>query len=708
MKILSFQTYKSLFAVLLVSLLLSGCAKNEDALDSSDGVSEPPAVSTPADPTEETPSDNPPPMDPPGDEMPDPVDPNPPVDPPEVTDLMLFEQTLFPLLRDQANFCVGCHGATQAPTFAVEDVMVAYNVLVGQQKVDLQIPENSRVYLRAAVDRHNCGGEVSCDAVATSFLAAIQSWADQVPEQEIPPLAAISATTSFANAVGAAAARADANLIAKFEFAEGVGNTTTDTAGIGEPIVLELEGTEWIDGGGLRNVSGKAQASLEHSQKVFDAVAVTGAYSVEAWVIPDDNAQDGPARIVSYSSDSAVRNFTLGQNAIYYQIRNRSAGTGVNGTPALEALSPEVEPLLQHVVATFDAESGRKLFINGQLSASDDTPDSLDWLNDQLLVLGNEATSDRLWKGQFKLVALHRAALTLAQVQQNFDAGLGNLVTLSFDLSEVLGMPGAVEMVAKQLDPNAYLFARPTYVGDANNVPVKNIRIGVNGSVPVAAQSFRRVDGVATASGTLLSSLAAVIPVASGIEDDEFHLEFEMLGSAVGSTEAVVPSVEPPPVPDVDEPQVGVRNFSKLNDTMSVLTGVNANSGNLPNLYNELKGQLPATSDLLSFSVSSQIAIQRLAVGYCGELVNNNGSCSGFFGACEVDGAAKDALADTLFDAFVGDNLATQPMRAEVTTEIVSMIDDLGCAAGCNNAEARTVLNATCAAVLSSSAVSIH
>lgn len=695
------------FLLLLVCVTLSACTKNEGALDSSDAIDNPP-VTAPADPPAETPPSDTPPLDPPEDEMPPPVDPDPPIDPPAVTDVMLFEQTLYPLLRDPANFCVGCHGATQVPTFALDDLMASYNVLVGQQKVDLQNPANSRVYLRPAVDRHNCGGDASCDVIGAAFLAAIESWAAQVPAPVVPPQAAISGSTSFADAIGAAAARADANLIAKFEFDEGAGTTATDSSGVGTPIVLQLEGTEWVDGGGLRNVSGKAQASLEHSQKVFDAVNASNAYSVEAWVIADDTAQDGPARIVSYSSDTATRNFTLGQNAIYYQLRNRSAGTSANGAPELEALTPEVDTVLQHVVATYDADSGRKVFINGALSIAEDTPDTLDWTNDQLLVLGNEVSGDRLWKGEFKLVALHNKALAASEVRQNFDAGLGDLVALRFDVSDVIGSAGVVELVAKQLDPSAYMFARPTYIGDATDVQVKNIRIAVNGSTPVAAQSFRRIDMVAGVSGALLSPLAAVIPVAEGMGTDQFHLEFEMLGSAIGSAEQVVPSVEPPPVPDVEEPSVGVRTFSQLNDTMSALTGVDANDADVLNLYNELKGQLPATTDLLSFSVSSQIAIQRLAVGYCGEMVNNNGSCNDFFGACEIDGADKMEVADRLFDGFVGDNLATQPMRVGVSTEIVSMIDDLGCAAGCNGAEAITVLNATCAAVLSSSAVTVN
>ena len=61
-----------------------------------------------------------------------------------------------------------------------------------------------------------------------------------------------------------------------------------------------------------------------------------------------------------------------------------------------------------------------------------------------------------------------------------------------------------------------------------------------------------------------------------------------------------------------------------------------------------------------------------------------------------------------LYDRFIGDNLANQPARAAVTTEIVSVIDDLGCAGGCNGATAETALQASCAAVLSSAAITVN
>ena len=669
------------FCMFVIAFALSACTVNEEPVDGSQS---PPT------------GGNPPP---------------PPPPPPSGGDKAIFEVTLYPHVRDMNNFCVNCHGVSQDPTFAVADLDIAYNAVVTQQKVNLNNPELSRIYLRPKDDRHNCGGDAECDRIAADFLAAIQDWANQAAAGGPPPGAGqpvVSAVTNFAAATAGGGTRVDANAIALFTFSEGTGNVTMDTSGVGTPIALQIEGMEWVEGGGLRNVSGKAQASEAESRKLFDMIAPSDAYTVEAWIISDNTAQDGPARIVSYSQDAAVRNFTLGQNAIYYQLRNRSAGTNDNGTPALEALDPQVDTALQHVVATFDAASGRKIFINGQLSIEENAADTLNWLDNQIFVLGNEVTDNRLWQGVFRLVAVHNSALTAAEVQQNFDAGAGNVLTMRFDVSAVVGQAAFIDMQVAQLDAAGYLFARPTFVSDATGVGIKNIRIAVNGGVPVAAQPFRRVDMVASASGTELSPLGAVIPVELGPDDDQFHLEFELLGNQNGLTELVPPSAPPAPLPDVEEPELGLRTFSQINDTMANLTGIDPNQSDVLASYSELRDSLPPTADLLAFGSSQQIAIQRLATSYCGAVVNDTVACDNFFGACAIDGNAKDQVATVLYDRLIGDNIVNQPDRADVTTEVVRVIDDLGCVNGCNGAEAQTVLQATCAAVLASGAVTVN
>ena len=370
--------------------------------------------------------------------------------------------------------------------------------------------------------------------------------------------------------------------------------------------------------------------------------------------------------------------------------------------------SPDVKAELQHVVMTFDPAVGRKIYVNGQVSAQETAPATLAWTNDQLFVLGNEVTNDRLWKGVFEMVAIHNKALSAAEVQQNFQAGTGNFVTLQFDVSGILGNPARIDMLAAQVDDKSYVFAKPTFVSAATGIRVKNIRIAVNDAVPVAAQSFRRVDTTVMASGTELSRLGAVIPAAQGPAMDQFHLEFEALGGRTGEAEAIAPSAPPAPAADVPEPVLGVRSFSKVNDTFASATGIPSTTAAINTLYTEVRDSLPATDDILSFGSAQQVAIQRLATAYCGQVVADTTRCGNFFGACTIAAAGKTQIIDRVYDRLIGVNLANQPDRAAVTTELVDVMNDLGCTNGCTGATATTALQATCAAALSSAAVTVN
>lgn len=692
--------FRTLLLVLTVAAALMGCVRDEEALTGDTGTSTPqPPGSTPP------PTTPPPAGPPPTDTTPPPVDPNTPTTPPPATDVAAFQQTLYPLLRSTANFCVGCHGATQIPTFADADVTVAYNVITTQQKVNLTNPDLSRIYLRPAVDRHNCGGNTTCDRVAADFLAAIQAWAAirPPPPPSTTTQAIKSSETSFAAGMGSGNGRADGNVVALFQFDEGAGTTTADT---NRAITLDVTGMEWVQGG-LKNVSGKAQANATDSRKLFDAVSPAGQFSVEAWIIPDNTTQDGPTRIVTYSTSTSVRNFMLGQAAGDYRGRVRSTVSNANGDPALDGATPDVAAALQHVVLTFDPAAGRKLYVNGQVSAQETAPATLAWTNDQTFVIGNEVTNDRLWKGTFELVAIHKKALSSAEVQQNFAAGPGGFVTLSFDVTTAVGTQARVDLLAASVDAASYVFTKPTFVGPAGT-RVKNIRIAVNDTVPVAAQTFRRIDTTVLASGTELSRLGAVIPAAMGPAMDKFHLEFEMLGSRFGLAETVPPSSPPTPPADVPEPALGVRSFSKMNETMASLTGVSIGTAAVQTLYADVRDSLPGTDALGAFGSSQQTAIQRLATTYCGVITANATTCGNFFGACTIGAAAKNTIADTVYDKLFGTNLANQPDKAGTRTELVDLMNDLGCTNGCTGVTAQTALQATCAATLSSAAVTIN
>ena len=649
--------------------------------------------------------------------------------PPPPSDQAIFEATVYPIITRQSADpafldCVDCHnGALPVIRFADINPANSYAVVTGQALVNLANPAMSRLHVRPlpppAGDGHNCG--TMCASIAADYLAAITDWANQVNaggggNQPPPSNVVASATTNFSQAVEGSVPRADANVITMFRFEEGTGNITVGTSNVGADITLNLEGTEWDPNGGLVNVSGKAQASLTDSQKLFALLANSNQFSVEAWVIPENLTQTGPARIVSYSIDTGRRNFTLGQRVEQYISRVQTLETGPNGSNPELRTENMVTTELTHLVMTYDnLAGGRKIYVNGQLAAEETIQgDMLNWQDDNFFVLGNEVTNNRLWRGVYKMVAIHNKALNGAEIAQNFEAGEGAVTALRFDVANVLGVPGYIEMQAYELDPAAYVFARPKLVSDATGVQVKNIRVAVNNVVPVATQAFRRVDMMVMQSGQEISPLGAVIPSDVGMALDQFHLEFEVLGGQTGTTEMIGPPTPPTPPADVPEPEHGVRTFSQVHDAMAAITGVSQGDRDIRDRYNELRDQLPPNSDVLGFGAAQQIAIQRLATTYCGEVVgnNNNASCRNFFNDnnCAIGAGEKDAIAGAVYDKIIGANLANQPDQVATIAELVAVINDplLNCANGCNGATGRQALQAVCTSALASSAVTIN
>ena len=72
-------------------------------------------------------------------------------------------------------------------------------------------------------------------------------------------------------------------------------------------------------------------SSPSGAQGIFSACTASNAITVEAWVRPGNVTQGGPARIVTYSLNSSVRNFTLAQDGGRYEFRLRTTTNGANG-----------------------------------------------------------------------------------------------------------------------------------------------------------------------------------------------------------------------------------------------------------------------------------------------------------------------------------------------------------------------------------------
>ncbi len=646
----------------------------------------------------------------------------------------LFDSNVYPVLREN---CADCHQSTAAipisPYIASSDIAEAY--AAATSKMNLDIPEDSRLVARLRDEFHNCWTD-NCAADGQNLAEAIRAMSDSIDVTLLDSnLVSSDALTLFDGTLATGGGRFESNLIAKWEFKTASGNIAFDTSGIEPALNLTLSGGyEWVGGNGIQLTDGKAQGSTADSKKIHDLIVATGEFAVEAWVAPANVTQEGPARIVSYSGGRDRRNFTLGQTLYNYNMLLRHSNTDTNGMPALSTrdADEDLQAALQHVVVNYDGVGGRQIYVNGEFTDDEDNIEAAglsDWDDSFAFVLGNEVSSDVPWAGTIRMAAMHNRVLTEEQIVKNFDAGVGEKFFLLFGISEIINVPQSyVVFEVSQFDTYSYLFTEPSMLSlDANanldGITLTGIRIGVNGRESKGGQVFSTlnltVDGVEAANNELgqsLSTQGTIIPVQKGPIQDEFFLTFEVLGSEVSvRVQAEIPTAAPP----VDlEPQadIGIRNFAEVNASMSVLTGVSASQPDVNSSYLQLRQQLPSVTEMQSFLASNQMAITQMAIRYCDVLVEDNGLRASYFPDFDFtksanlgfDAGDRDALVNPLIDRMIGNGLSSQPATADVSTELNSLIDRLTTCSNNNSCSAQTtptVAKATCAAVLGSAAV---
>jgi hypothetical protein len=643
----------------------------------------------------------------------------------------LFSTTVHPLLE---QYCSRCHTSTaaaaQSPFFASADVDEAY--AAAKVKIDLDQPALSRLVVRLRSEFHNCWTD--CASNATTMENAIVAFANQVPVTQVEASLVHSKALRLPDGIVAAGGnRHTSNMIGLWEFKTGRGTVAYDTSGVEPALNLNLSGdVQWVGGWGINVRSGKAQGSTTASRKLHDLIQATGEYTIEAWVAPGNVAQED-SRIVSYSGGTTTRNFMLGQTLYSYDFYSRSTVTNQNGDPKLTtaAADEDLQATLQHVVATYDPVNGRRLYVNGQYTDDVDPASGgtlADWDDTFAFVLGNEVSGDRQFQGVFRLVAVYNRALTEPQVQTNFQAGVGEKFYLLFSISHLVGVPEAyILFQVSQFDSYGYLFEKPTFISlDASarpgSIPIAGIRIGVNGEEAAVGQAYRTLDTTITDSqygplGQPLATVGTVIALEKGPEADEFFLTFDVLGSHRNVRLDPVP-LEPGAPPDVPRaPDVGLRVFDEINATMSELTGVSRTTAGVASTYATIKQSLPTVETLDTFVSAHPVAVAQLSIQYCNALVENGTLRAQYFPGFDFDAAPATAFApagrqillDSLLTRMLRTNVPTEPGAAGVRSDLDGLVTRLSsCGASCPADRTRTVVKATCAALLGSAATLIQ
>ncbi|MES2661770.1 MAG: LamG domain-containing protein [Pseudomonadota bacterium] len=638
-----------------------------------------------------------------------------------------FSTTVYPVLRE---YCAGCHaeGVTtpQSPYFASANIDTAYQAI--QSKIDLTTPENSRIVVRLSQEFHNCWS--NCTANAQEMLDAVNDFVDPIPTNQIDAdLIASKALTLREGIVASQGGRHETDLIAKYEFKTGSGQTAFDTSGVEPALHLSLSGdVTWVGGWGIQINNGRAQGSTTASKKLHDLITSTGEYSIEAWVAPGNVSQEGPARIISYSGSTTLRNFALGQTQYNYDFLQRTSTSNANGEPGLSTEDADeiLQATLQHVVTTFSPENGQRIYVNGELVAENTAAIGAgigDWSDQYALVLGNEVSGNRLWKGVIRMLAIHNRALTTEQIQQNYQVGVGEKFYLLFSISALTDLPESfLVFEVSQFDSYSYLFNAPFIVSldddaTAESINIRGIRIGINGQEADIGQAYSNINfnlntNDAIQEGVPVSTLGTIIGLQLGPDLDDFFITFDRIGdfdyARVDS--GLIPESE---IVEVltEQSDIGLRQFSEINASMSVLTGVNSNTPAIKELYQTIEQQLPTVESIDSFLSSHQMAVTQLAIKYCDSLIEDSLLRSTIFPTVNFNvgpNSAYDAMGQSnlinhLYDQFIGDNQIQQPTNVEIEEELNDLITTLKNCTNCNTTDrTKTIAKASCAAVLSS------
>jgi hypothetical protein len=652
-----------------------------------------------------------------------------------------FATTVYPVLTE---YCAQCHSESaitrQQPYFASSRIDVAYEA--AKTRIRLDNPAASRFVARLSFDGHNCWS--NCTQNAQEMQNAITAFANTITPITVDPNLVISKAVGLSDAfVVTSGGRIDSDIIAKYEFKTGRGSIAYDTAGVDPVANLNLIGNvSWSSAWGLKfRDTGKAQAATADSRKFYDLLRAAGEYSIETWVIPDNVVQgdndNNPARIVTYSGSNNSRNFTLGQYEYNYSFLNRTSASDANGLPELAtpANAQVLQASLQHVVVTFDPIRGRRIYVNGEFTGNSD-PDAgavlKDWDSSFALAIGNEVSNSRPWAGSIRFLAIHKRAMSEADIQTNFEVGVGAKYLLLFNVSELVGTPlSFIVFDVQQFDDYAYLFSSPffTHLGDdkvSGEISLKGLRIGVNGIEAPVGQVFANLDTHISAAQMVegrqtLSTLGTIIEMQQGPEQDQFFLSFDQIGNRSYNRPTLV---VPPPAVAADipgQPHIGLRNFAEINATLSALTGVSKTNPGVKATYLKVEQQLPTLTNIDGFLAAQQMGITQLAVAYCNALVNDTSLRASYFSGFNFNASAsaafdatgrsqviepllKNLLAGNLASGgTLNGNLGNQANPAEIRAELNGLIDRMtACGSGCASNRTATTVKATCAAAMGS------
>ena len=212
--------------------------------------------------------------------------------------------------------------------------------------------------------------------------------------------------------------RVTSELVALYEFEEGVGLIAHDSVAAGANLTIyEITKAVWKP---------HALTFVDYTQvdtrpvpfaKAYAACRLSNEVTVEAWVESALVNQDVHTRIATMATDNSNLDFAIGTNTtdgIWAAVKAND-----NLTP-----STKITASLTHLVMTRKAiDSTLRLYVNGvKVDEQAEAGALTGWANVPLFV-GSGSSNDRGWRGSIHLLAVYSRALTAAEIGVNHAAG---------------------------------------------------------------------------------------------------------------------------------------------------------------------------------------------------------------------------------------------------------------------------------------------
>jgi len=177
------------------------------------------------------------------------------------------------------------------------------------------------------------------------------------------------------------------------------------------------------------DLAGGAFLAEDVGRDLLDACRRTDQLTIEAAITTAGLKQVGPARIVSFSSDTSSRNFTLGQQNDKLIFRLRTPRTGNNGAnPEIELCKLEAgKP--QHVIVTYLRDllvcylNGEQVLVTNKVQS-----DFSNWAPHHL-IFGDEFSGGRDWAGSLEGIAIHSRFIDLPEAEKRYELYTARLKT---------------------------------------------------------------------------------------------------------------------------------------------------------------------------------------------------------------------------------------------------------------------------------------